>query len=231
MRRSLPALCALIIAFSASAQGNVGSTVTGTVLETRDVDAYTYLRLKTKDGETWAAVGKAALKPGTEVTIENAMVMHDFESKTLKKTFKSIVFGNLPGTGDDMAAAHAGAAKTAAATAATTGDVRVAKAAGANAQTVGDIVARKAALKDKPVVLHAKVVKFNGGIMGKNWLHLRDGTGSAGDGSNDILATSNDVAKVGDVVLVKGTVRTDKDFGAGYTYPVMIDEASVQPSP
>ena len=73
------------------------------------------------------------------------------------------------------------------------------------------------------------MVKFNGGIIGKNWLHLRDGTGSAADGSNDILVTSNDVARVGDIVTVKGTVRTDKDFGAGYAYEVLIEEATVQP--
>jgi hypothetical protein len=224
MKHLLLALCALALTAGAAAQAPAGNVVKGTVLETKDVDSYTYLRLKTKDGETWAAVGKANLKPGAEVTIENAMVMYDFESKTLKKTFKSIVFGNLPGAGDDMAKAHAGAAK-----AADAGDTRVSKATGPNAQTVGDIVARKAQLKDKPVVLHAKVVKFNGGIMGKNWLHLRDGTGSAADGSNDILVTSNDVAKVGDIVTVKGTVRTDKDFGAGYAYEVLIEEATVQP--
>ena len=224
MKHLLLALCALALTASAATQAPAGDVVKGTVLETKDVDGYTYLRLKTRDGETWAAISKANLKPGAEVTIENAMVMHDFESKTLKKTFKSIVFGNLPGAGDDMATAHAGAAK--AADAATS---RVSKAAGPNAQTVGDIVARHAQLKDKPVVLHAKVVKFNGGIMGKNWLHLRDGTGSAADGSNDILVTSNDVARVGDVVTVKGTVRTDKDFGAGYAYKVLIEEATVQP--
>lgn len=113
--------------------------------------------------------------------------------------------------------------------AAGTGDVRVAKATGADARTVEEIIKQRAALKDKPVVVHAKVVKFNAAIMGKNWIHLRDGTGSAADGSNDVLVTTQDMAKVGDVVTVRGTVRTDKDFGSGYSYAVLIEDATVKP--
>ena len=74
------------------------AAVKGEVLEVKDVESYTYLRLKTKDGETWAAVGKAPIKKGAEVTIENVMVMNNFESKTLKKTFPTILFGTLAGS-------------------------------------------------------------------------------------------------------------------------------------
>lgn len=109
------------------------------------------------------------------------------------------------------------------------GDVRVAKATGADARTVEEVVKQRAALKDKPVVVHGKVVKFNAAIMGKNWIHLRDGTGSAAEGSNDVLVTTQDMAKVGDVVTVRGTVRADKDFGSGYSYAVLIEDATVKP--
>ena len=76
------------------------------------------------------------------------------------------------------------------------------------------------------MTIRAKVVKYNAGIMGKNWLHLRDGSGKA-DKDNDLTVTSNDVAKVGDVVVIKGAVRTDKDFGAGYAYPVIVEDAKI----
>lgn len=190
------------------------TVVKGEVLEVRDVESYTYLRLKTSEGETWAAVGKAPVKKGAQVTIENAMVMNDFESKSLKKTFKTLIFGSLEG-----AAAHA-------AQPADVGDVNVAKATGANARTVAEIIEKGAALKDKPVLVRGKVVKYNPGIMGKNWIHLRDGSGT--ETSNDILVTTQSQAKVGDVVTVKGTVRNDKDFGAGYSYKVLIEEATLQ---
>jgi hypothetical protein len=108
------------------------------------------------------------------------------------------------------------------------GDVKVTKAVGANARTVAEIVAKRAELKDQTVLVRGKVVKFNPEIMGKNWVHLRDGSGSAADGSNDILVTTLAQAKVGEVVTVQGTVRTDKDFGSGYSYQVLIEEATLK---
>ena len=70
-------------------------TVKGEILETQNVESYTYLRLKTSDGEIWAAVPTTAAKKGTQVTIGNAMTMENFESKTLKKKFDKIVFGQI----------------------------------------------------------------------------------------------------------------------------------------
>jgi len=204
--------------------------VKGEVLEVRDVESYTYLRLKTKDGETWAAVGKTPIKKGAKVAIENVSVMNNFESKSLNKTFKTIVFGTLggaggsaPGAGNNMATAHAGIAK-----ATDTGDVHVPKASGANARTVSEILTKSAELKDKPVLVRGKVVKYNPGIMGKNWIHLRDGSGSAADNTNDVLVTTMNQAKAGDVVTVTGVVRTNKDFGSGYSYKVLVEEATLK---
>jgi len=206
-------------------QAAAPTTVSGEVLEVKDVAIYTYLRLKTSQGETWAAVGKSPVKKGDKVTIENASVMENFESKSLNKTFKSIVFGDLAGTGKNTASAHAGIAKMAP----EPGPIKVAKAKGANAYTVAEVIAQAAKLKDKPVVISGKVVKYNGSIMGKNWVHLQDGSGNAGAGTHDLLVTSAAAAKVGDVVTVAGTVRTDKDFGAGYSYKVLIEDATLKP--
>ena len=228
-------LCLLItIPFSGAtlAAGNpplaapTASVVTGEVLEVKDVDSYSYLRLKTSQGETWAAVNRSAVKKGAKVTIENAMVMENFESKTLKKTFKTIVFGTLAGTGQskEVASAHAGMNKPA-----DTGPIKVAKATGANAHTVAEVVNKAVALKDKPVQVSGKVVKYNAGIMGKNWLHLQDGSGAAADNSNDILVTTSASAKLGDVITVSGMVRNNKDFGAGYSYKVLIEDATLTP--
>jgi hypothetical protein len=108
------------------------------------------------------------------------------------------------------------------------GNIHVAKATGANAKTVEKIVTQRAQLKDKPVVVRGKVVKFHSGIMGKNWIHLRDGTGVEAKGSNDILVTTQGKARVGDVVTISGTVRVDKDFGSGYAYDVLIEDATIK---
>jgi hypothetical protein len=94
-----------------------------------------------------------------------------------------------------------------------------------NGKTVADIVTGRAKLSGKTVVVRGKVVKYNGGIMNKNWLHIRDGSGQ--EGSNDLTVTTDMDAKVGDTVLVKGPVVTDRDFGAGYKYDVIIENAEV----
>jgi hypothetical protein len=198
--------------------------VSGVVLEVKDVDAYTYIRLKTKAGETWAAVGRAPVQVGATVSIGDALVMENFESKALKKTFPSIVFGSMAGSSKPAMDPH-----PAGEPAADAAPIRVDKAKGGNAHTVAEIIANGVALKDKVVQVRGKIVKFNPAIMGKNWIHLRDGSGSASDNSNDILVTTQANAKLGDVVTVSGVVRADKDFGGGYAYKVLIEEATIQP--
>ena len=232
--KSLIAILALLCAgaaWSAAQPAPAETVLNGEVLEVKDVESYSYLRLKTSEGETWAAVGRAPLKKGAKVTIENVMVMTNFESKSLKQTFPKIVFGTLAGAGTGAPAVagspaanpHAGGAPKVE----FSGDVKVAKASGADARTVVEVLTKGAALKDKKVTIRGKVVKFSAMIMGKNWVHLRDGTGSAADKTDDLLVTTMDQAKVGDVVVVKGTVRTDKDFGAGYSYKVLVEEATL----
>ena len=222
-------LLAVCLAFSAQlphsaiAADAPATTLTGEVLEVKDVESYTYLRLKTAQGETWAAVNTSPIKKGAKVTLENVTMMNNFESKTLKKTFQTIAFGNLSGTNQPGASPHATAV-----TPVDIGPVKVAKAAGPNARTVAEIVTKAAQLKDKPVLVAGKVVKYNAGIMGTNWIHLQDGTGSAASDSNDILVTTVAQAKLGDVVTVSGVVHTDKDFGAGYSYKVLIEEATLK---
>jgi hypothetical protein len=206
--------------------------IKGQVLEVLAAGDFTYLRVKTKDGETWAAVPKAAIAQGAQVTVENAMAMKDFTSKSLKRTFPLVYLGNLAGAApaaphDDggMVNPHTGAAVQKSADAP---DVKVPKATGANAKTVAEIVTKSAALKDKPVAVRGRIVKYNPGIMGKNWIHLRDGSGSAKDDTNDILVTSVNPARPGDVITARGVVRIDKDFGAGYAYKVLIEDATVE---
>ena len=219
-----------------------GTTIKGKIVERLDAPPYTYLKLATGKDEQWAAVPKTELAKGAEATVVGAMPMQGFESKTLNRKFDVVYFGTLEGAaaapaadaapgqpppGMDtspagMAAQHANVAKGPS----EVGDVKVDKASGADARTVAEVYAQKAQLKDKQVTIRAKVVKYNAGIMGKNWLHLRDGSGKA-DKDNDLTVTSNDVAKVGDVVVIKGAVRTDKDFGAGYAYPVIVEDAKI----
>ena len=97
-------------------------------------------------------------------------------------------------------------------------------------QTVAGLFAGKADLAGKGVMVRGQVVKFSPRIMGKNWLHIRDGSGDAAAGTNDLTVTTNIVAKPGDIVTVSGKLAVDKDFGYGYKYGVMIEDAKVTAS-
>lgn len=100
----------------------------------------------------------------------------------------------------------------------------IAKADGG--KTVAEVFAEKDALAGQPVTVRGKAVKVNAGIMGTNWVHVRDGSGA--DGTNDLtVTTAATVPNVGDTVLVTGTVGLNKDFGMGYSYDVIVEDATV----
>lgn len=215
-------LSSLILAASCL-QAQPPSGLKGEVLETQSVDSYTYLRLKTSDGEVWAAVPSTTVKKGAQVTIGNAATMRNFESKTLKRSFETIVFGQIV---DPNAKAMAPQGTSAVAPAGTP-VAKVPKATGPDARTVAEVVAGKAALNTKTVLVRGQVVKVNFGIMGKNWVHLQDGSGSAKDQTNDVLVTTLGETKIGDVVIAKGVVKTDVDLGSGYSYKVLVENATL----
>jgi len=97
----------------------------------------------------------------------------------------------------------------------------------ASAETVKveDLYAKKSDLSGKTVTIKGKVVKFTAGIMGKNWIHVQDGSG--GPGTNDITVTTDGFAEVDNNVTITGVLSTDKDFGYGYKYGVIIEDAKV----
>ena len=95
----------------------------------------------------------------------------------------------------------------------------------ATAKTVEALNVEKVQLKGKEVAFKGKVVKVNNNIMKKNFLHIQDGTGK--EGTNDVTVTSAQTAKEGDMVSIVGKVMLDRDFGSGYTYPLIIEDAVI----
>lgn len=104
-----------------------------------------------------------------------------------------------------------------------------AAAADAKVQTVAALNQDKAGLAGKTVSAQGKVVKVNNGIMGRNFVHIQDGSGDAKAGTNDLTVTSKQTAAVGDQVTISGVVVLNRDFGAGYSYPLLIEDASITP--
>jgi len=198
------------------------SAIRGTVVETMNSGGYTYVKLDAgAEEEIWAAGLSTQVAVGDEVSIQGGMLMQDFESKTLERTFEDIYFARaLQVVGQGSGAEPAVKVQV---TPQAVPTIDVEKVEGGH--TVAEIYEGAEALAGREVVVRGQVVKFNGAIMDKNWIHIRDGTGTTG--SNDLTVTTDATADVGDVVVVRGRLATNKDFGAGYSYQVIVEDASV----
>jgi hypothetical protein len=203
----------------------------GTVIETMNSAGYTYVHVDTGMGKVWAAAPETKVITGDTVSIPPGMLMRNHHSKTLNRTFDGVYFvsaisvagmkpqeGKTAPDGADMFHGRN--------VAATPTDINfsgIAKPAGG--KTVNEIYLQKNTLAGKEVMLRGKVVKFSPQIMGKNWMHVQDGTGEKG--ANDLTLTTAATVTVGDTVLIKGVLTTNKDFGLGYQYDIIIEDAQV----
>jgi hypothetical protein len=200
------------------------STIDGKVVESMNAAGYTYFLVETGSRKVWVAATQFAVKAGDRVVVADGMPMTNYHSKTLNRTFDVVYFTGSVAVNGKPAASHTATPAAPAAKSLPAADLaNIARATGG--QTVAEIYAAGAKLAGKQVVLRGRVVKYNGGILGKNWLHVRDGSGA--EGSNDLTITSLDKARVGDLVLVTGVLATNRDFGGGYKYPLIIEDAAL----
>lgn len=215
-----------------------GTTVSGQVLEQIDVDKYSYLRVGEPGSPgTWTAVPVASSQLGKRVRVTSAQLMSNFTSTTLKRTFDAIYFGVLdaaPTTRDASSHPTAAAADEpphvgAGASADKVPVAKIKRAEGPLGHTVAELAEGK--LGGQKVRVRGVVVKQTPGVFGKNFLHLRDGSGRAEDGSHDLAVTTDAEPAVGSEVLLEGTLTIDKDFGSGYRYHVLLSDAALVQQP
>jgi hypothetical protein len=208
---------------------------TGTVVETMDSAGYTYVQVDTGTETIWAAAPQFAVSVGDVVSVPSGMPMPNYHSKSLDRDFDVIYFVGAITTGDasslpagtdlDAAAAMQAAHPSPQATV-VEGEIDFeGLAVPEGGKTVADIFSGKSELGGQKITVRGKVVKFSPQIMGKNWVHLQDGTDH--EGANDLTITTGSMADKGDTVVVTGVVVLDKDFGAGYKYDVIIEDAEV----
>jgi hypothetical protein len=202
-----------------------GGIITGTVREIIPVESYLYLRLDTVNGELWTAVNEAKLEIGATVTVYNVLPMEQFASPTLNRTFATIYFGSLQPVAPPTTNAVTATTESSDATDAHVGVV--APARGSGAHVIASLWTGRDQLVRTTVAVRGVVVKYNAGVMGKNWIHLQDGSGNPNAGTHDIAATTIETAAVGDTITVMGTVRTNVDVGAGYKYALLLENARI----
>jgi len=225
------------------------STLKGKVVETFDGGGYTYIQFDTGTEQKWAAVGQTTVAVGDEVNLKPGPVMKDFHSRTFDRTFPEIIFSSgLIGAneaaaglgsnfGDALQGEGMGMMPPAGAMDQVSGgsmqavtppqEVAIDKVEGENGYTVEEIFAQAADLAGKTVKIRGKAIKVSANIMGKNWIHLQDGTGNPAANTHDLVVTSAGMPEKDSIIILEGIVAKDKDFGAGYKYGVIIEEAVI----
>ncbi|AZQ64877.1 DNA-binding protein [Flammeovirga pectinis] len=180
---------------------------------------YIYIKVSEKGNEYWMAVPGRQIEIGATYYYDGGMEMRNFESKTLNRTFESVIFS------EGIRDTNKGVAKTNTHSnpEEKTSVDHIEKAP--NGISVAELFENPKSYLNKQVIIKGKVVKVNNGVMKVNFVHLQDG--SIGNGKYDITITTNDTFKVGEVVTIKGTVTLDKDFGSGYVYDVLVEKAVI----
>ncbi|MDH3391209.1 MAG: DNA-binding protein [Desulfobulbaceae bacterium] len=228
--------------------------VTGKVLESMDASGYTYINVATDSGDMWIAVNQSAVEVGEEVTFMDGIVMQNFFSKALDRTFPEIIFSSgllgkettppgmppagigadsfsqalsteggigAPAVGDMMTGSKKAVVEFA--------EIKVEKAAGENSYTVAEIFSKATELNGQTVVIRGKVVKVSPRIMGRNWIHLQDGTGNPEENTHDLVITTlQETGADWDIITMEGVLTANKDFGSGYSYSAIIEDANLK---
>ena len=192
------------------------------VNEVIQTGSYTYLRVSENSQDHWLAVSKMQVKVGATLYYNTAMEMKNFESKQLKRIFESIYFVQEI-SHQPLAAAESSPKISAHQSSKPENDISIAPAV--DGITVAELYASRNSYEHKIVKIRGQVTKYNSGILGRNWAHLQDGTSDSGN--HDITITTLDKVAVGDKVTFEGKIVLNKDFGAGYSYAVIMEEAKL----
>ncbi len=197
-----------------------------TVNEVQQTAGYTYLLVQESNQEFWLAVTKTEVKVGEKIYFTEAMEMNDFESKELNKVFDRIFFVDQIGKkpidvetkkAELVAKQQEGIQKL-------LDSIKISPVSGG--YSIGDLYTNAEKYNKQIVKVRGQVVKVNMDIMDRNWVHLMDGT--KGENRSDLTFTTKDVVKVGDTVTFEGTLALDREFGAGYVYPLLVEDAVIK---
>ena len=207
------------------------------IAEVIQAQSYTYLKVTDALVENWLAVNKQDYKVGADLFVNytTAVTMENFHSKELNRDFTSILFVSQvsdqqqsateqpSGMGGGMGGAMGAQMPAGKKVAPIQANVKIEPIAGGI--TIAELYANKAKYAGKKVKIKGSVVKVNDEIMGKNWVHLQDGTKNGDD--FDLTFTTKATVLVNDVVIFEGVVAIDKDFTAGYVYPLIVEDAEL----
>lgn len=215
----------------------------GKILEIKPAMGYKYLKIDENGTQVWVAIANAPVAIGDKIGYDKKTMMKDFQSKTLNQKFKEIFFASdvyLPqkvqkpqsmkamlGLNTEKKDPHAGMGRG---MPQVEEEEKPSKAfEKKDTYTIEEIHMWRKALKDQIISIKGSVFKVSHAIMKRDWVHIGDGTGNEKKLTDDLVFTAaSTTLKQGDKVIAKGKVTVDKDFGYGYFYKVIIQDATFE---
>ncbi|MCX6273562.1 MAG: hypothetical protein NTU44_20530 [Bacteroidetes bacterium] len=205
------------------------------VKEVKQVTGYTYLLVTENNTEQWMAMPKLEAKTGDIFYYNQSMKMTNFPSKELGKTFETIYFlekiskdslmatDAIPASTQSMMGNSMGGGNAKPKMTIKREDIKIDPATGG--VTIAELMEGLEVYRNKTLTIRAQIIKVSDDIMNRNWLHIQDGT--AFEGIFDLTVTTSEKLKAGDIVTLQGKISFNKDFGHGYHYDVIMEDAVV----
>jgi hypothetical protein len=190
------------------------------VIEHTNASSYTYIKVEEKDKEFWIAVPQMKVNEGDVLFFTKSMEMKNFHSETLNKTFESILFVDDISSTPHKASGNMHHPNVQS----KREDIKVEPLK--DGYTIAKVFDEKESLAGKKIKVKGKVVKYNAGIMNRNWIHLQDGTGE--QGKHDLVVTTTSTVQTGQIIVAEGTIAINKDFGSGYVYSIILEDAEIK---
>lgn len=193
------------------------------VEEILDTDKYNYLRVKENGEEFWIAVSKQEVKIGGTYIFQRGLLKKNFQSREYDRVFETLyLVSDFRPADAETAMSSSGQTNPHGGSAAVEAPKNITPAPGAI--KIADLVANLSKYEGKTVKVTGKVMKLNAMIMGRNWVHLQDGSAKG----LDLTVTTTEPLQVGQTVTMEGTIALNKDFGAGYKYDYIMEGAVVK---
>ena len=231
--KSLLVIIAILVAFTGCVKKNKVPTAQTAAnpamheVKVEDVvqtSNYTYLQVSENNAEFWIAVNRQEAAAGEVYYYAEALEMNNFNSKELNRTFETVFF--VQGISKEPVAAAADNTMPAKPVQPNiTAKEGISVAPAQEGLSIGKLYADRSSYEGKKVKMKGQVTKINDGVMEKNWIHIQDGTNDAGN--FDLTVTTLDKVKMDDVVTFEGTITLKKDFGYGYFYEVIMEDAKL----
>jgi len=193
------------------------------IIESIDAGTYTYLNVDEEGNSYWMAVPNTRTNVGDTYYYEGGMVMKDFESEQLSRTFDKITFAEAIRSTEKAVESNKNNPHTK--TEAKVEEEVVKIETPENGTALVDLFTNRESFSKKSIIVKGKVVKVNNGILDKNWVHIVDGTNF--ENKKSLTVTTTEKVAVGDIVTFKGIIILDKDFGQGYVYDILLEEGEL----